>query len=184
VIISLPETANDAAYGFQSESGLPWEMATRRHRYMTQRAFIMDSRGRDNVLARKVNILKDRIDGKNLAVVDDSIVQGDTTRTNVRRFRAAGASQINLFITFPRIVGPCFYGVDMAIYGELIGACLRPDEIAEVLGADSINYLPIEEYVKATCMSRDELCLATSRGNTLHNWPINCLRHEELHRKR
>lgn len=164
VIISLPETANDAAYGFHEESGLPWDMATRRHRYMTQRAFILDSAGRDDVLARKVNILKDRIKGKKLAVVDDSIVRGDTTRTNIRRFRAAGASQIHLFITFPRIIGPCFYGIDMATYGELIGARLKPDEIAEELGADSINYLPIEEYVKATGMSRDDLCLGCVTG--------------------
>lgn len=164
VIISLPETANDAAYGFHEESGLPWDMATRRHRYMTQRAFILDSAGRDDVLARKVNILKDRIKGKKLAVVDDSIVRGDTTRTNIRRFRAAGASQIHLFITFPRIIGPCFYGIDMATYGELIGARLKPDEIAEELGADSVNYLPIEEYVKATGMSREKLCLGCVTG--------------------
>ncbi len=159
VIISLPETANDAAYGFHEESGLSWDMATRRHRYMTQRAFILDSAGREDVLARKVNILKDRIKGKKLAVIDDSIVRGDTTRTNIRRFRELGASQIHLFITFPRIIGPCFYGIDMATYGELIGARLGPDEIAKKLGADSINYLTIEEYAKATGMSRDKLCL-------------------------
>ncbi|MFB0558331.1 MAG: hypothetical protein ACETVY_04355, partial [Candidatus Bathyarchaeia archaeon] len=85
-------------------------------------------------------------------------------RTNIRRFRAAGASQIHLFITFPRIIGPCFYGIDMATYGELIGARLKPDEIAEELGADSVNYLPIEEYVKATGMSREKLCLGCVTG--------------------
>ncbi len=164
VVVSLPETANDAAYGFHEESGLPWDMATRRHRYMTERAFILDSECRENLLANKVNILKDRIRGKNIAVVDDSIVRGDTTRTNVRRFRAAGANQIHLFITFPRILGPCFYGIDMSTYGELIGARLEPDEIAKELGANSINYLPINEYVRATGMSRDQLCLGCVTG--------------------
>ena len=165
IVISLPETANDAAYGFHEASGLPWDMATRRHRYMTQRAFIVDSEGREEVLARKVNVLRSQIEGRNLAVIDDSIVRGDTTRMNVRRFREAGAGEVHLFITFPRIVGPCFYGIDMSTYGELIGARSTPDEIADELGADSVNYLPVEEYVEATGMTRDQLCLGCITGS-------------------
>jgi amidophosphoribosyltransferase len=164
IVISLPETANDAAYGFHEESGLPWEMATRRHRYVTQRAFIMGPEERRNVVYRKVNILKPKIAGKRIAVVDDSIVRGDTTRSAVKRLRAAGAEEIHLFITFPRIIGPCFYGVDMATFGELIGARLTPEEIAEELGADSVNYQPIEDYVEATGMRMDELCLGCVTG--------------------
>jgi len=164
VIVSLPETANDAAYGFHEESGLTWDMATRRHRYMTRRAFIVDSENRENLLARKMNILTDRIRGKTIAVVDDSIVRGDTIRTNVRRFRAAGAKEVHLFITFPRITGPCFYGIDMSTYKELIGARLDPDGIADELGADSVNYLPIEEYVRATGLRGDQLCLGCVTG--------------------
>jgi amidophosphoribosyltransferase len=164
IVISLPETANDAAYGFHEESGLPWEMATRRHRYVTQRAFIMGPEERENIVYRKVNILKPKIAGKRIAVVDDSIVRGDTTRSAVKRLRAAGAKEIHLFITFPRIIGPCFYGVDMATFGELIGARLTPEEIAEELGADSVNYQPIEDFVEATGMGMDELCLGCVTG--------------------
>ncbi len=164
MVISLPETANDAAYGFHEESGLPWEMATRRHRYVTQRAFIMGAEERKNVVYRKVNILKPKICGKRIAVIDDSIVRGDTTRSAVKRLRAAGAKEIHLFITFPRIIGPCFYGVDMATYGELIGARLTTEEIAEEIGADSVNYQPLKDYVRATGMKMDELCLGCVTG--------------------
>jgi amidophosphoribosyltransferase len=139
-------------------------MATRRHRFISQRAFIVDSRSREELLARKMNILTDRISGKAIAVVDDSIVRGDTTRMNVRRFRAAAARKVHLFITFPRIIGPCFYGIDMSTYKELIGASLDAEGIAEELGADSVNYLSIEEYVKATGLRRDELCLGCVTG--------------------
>jgi amidophosphoribosyltransferase len=164
VVVSLPETANDAAYGFHEESGLNWDMATRRHRYMTQRAFIVDSGSREDLLARKMNVLTDRIGGKAIAVIDDSIVRGDTTRMNVKRFRAAGAKEVNLFITFPRITGPCFYGIDMSTYKELIGASLDPEGIAEELDADSVNYLSIEDYVKGTELRKDELCLGCVTG--------------------
>ena len=164
VVISIPETANDAAYGFHVESGLPWDMATRRHRYMTQRAFIAGNEERKDVIVRKVNLLKSEIKGKNLAVIDDSIVRGDTTRANIRRFREAGAGEIHLFITYPKIIGPCFYGIDMSTYRELIGVSLTEEEIAEELGADSVNYLPIEEYLKATSQ-QGELCTGCITGS-------------------
>ena len=163
-VISLPETADDAAYGFHEESSIPWERSTRRHRYVTQRAFITDAGDRQNIIFRKVNILGPLIEGKSLAVVDDSIVRGDTTKATVRRLHDAGAREVHLFITFPRITGPCFYGIDMATYSELIGARLGPEEIAGEVGADSVNYLPIDEYVRCTGMGRDQLCLGCIKG--------------------
>jgi amidophosphoribosyltransferase len=158
IVISLPETANDATYGVHEESGIPWEMATRRHRYVTQRAFISDGCERDEVIFRKMNILGDLISGKRIAVVDDSIVRGDTTRSIIKRLRKAGAMEIHVFITFPRIIGPCFYGINMATFSELIGNNHTPEEIAKDLGADSVNYLPISEYVAATGMKLKDLC--------------------------
>ncbi len=159
LVLSLPETADDAAYGFHEETGIPWERATRRHRYVSQRAFISDVEERQNVILRKVNILAPAIEGKRIAVVDDSIVRGDTTRSTVRRFRESGAREVHLFITFPRIIGPCFYGIDMATYSQLIGARMNAEEIAMDIGADSVNYLPIEEFVACTGMAKDRLCL-------------------------
>ena len=164
VCIGIPETANDAAYGFHEESGLPWDRATRRHRFVTQRAFISKADERADIIRRKVNLLGDRVQGRYLAVVDDSIVRGDTTRGTVKRFRDAGANEVHLFITFPRIIGPCFYGIDMATYGELIGAHMSPEEIAEHVGADSVNYLGVDEYVRETGMPRGKLCLGCVTG--------------------
>lgn len=164
VVISIPETADDAAYGFHEETGLSWDRSLRRHRYVTQRAFISKQEERERIIERKVNILKQRIVGKRIGVVDDSIVRGDTTRTNVRRLREAGAAEVHLFITFPRIIGPCFYGVDMATYGELIGARLDAEQIARDIGADSVNYQPVEDLVRAIEMPREDLCLGCITG--------------------
>jgi amidophosphoribosyltransferase len=159
VIISLPETANDAAYGFHEQSGIPWDMATRRHRYVNQRAFISDGVDRKNIINRKLNIIKSKLIGKRVAVIDDSIVRGDTTRATVRRLREAGAKEVHLFITYPRIISPCFYGIDMSTYIELIGAKMTPKEIAKQIGADTVNYLPTDDYIKETGMRLDQLCL-------------------------
>jgi len=131
---------------------------------MTQRAFIANKNEREEVIVRKVNLLKSRIKGKNLAVIDDSIVRGDTTRANIRRFREAGAGEIHLFITYPRIIGPCFYGIDMSTYSELIGVRFDSEEIAQELNADSVNFLPINDYLKATGQKGD-LCTGCITGN-------------------
>ena len=69
-----------------------------------------------------------------------------------------------MFVTFPRIIGPCFYGIDMSTYGQLIGSKHDADEIAKIIGADSVCYQSIEKLVVATGMTQDELCLGCITG--------------------
>jgi len=164
IIISMPETGNDAAYGLHELTGKRWERASRRHRYVTERAFILLPEERYSTIDRKINIIDHKIVGKNVAVTDDSIVRGDTTKVVVKKLRKMGAKKVYLFITFPRIIGPCFYGVDMATYGELIGARYEAEEIAKIVGADAVNYQSVNGLVKATGLDRNELCLGCITG--------------------
>ena len=159
MIISLPETGNDAALGVHEESGLRWERASRRHRYVTERAFILLNRERYSTIDKKINILAPKVKGKRVIVIDDSIVRGDTTRVIVEKLRKMGAKKVYLFITFPRIIGPCFYGIDMATYGQLIGSKRSPEEITRIIGADAVCYQSIKSFIKATGFNRDQLCL-------------------------
>ena len=164
LIISVPETADDVAYGFHEETGTRWERAIRRHRYVTHRAFILSPEERKRILAKKLNILGSKIRGKKIALIDDSIVRGDTTRSLVKKLKAIGADEVHIFVTFPRILSPCFYGIDMATYKELIGAFYEPDKIAEIIGANSVNYQPINSFVKATGFKKEDLCLGCLTG--------------------
>ena len=159
LIISIPETGDDSALGVHEESGLRWERASRRHRYVTERAFILLNRERHSTIDRKINILGSKVKGKRVIITEDSIVRGDTTKVIVRKLRKMGAKKVYLFITFPRIIGPCFYGIDMATYGQLIGSKHKPEEIAKIIGADAVRYQSIEGFIKATGFHRDELCL-------------------------
>jgi len=164
VIISMPETGNDSAMGIHEETGLRWERATRRHRYVTERAFILLPQERYKTIDRKINILAPKIKGKRVIVTDDSIVRGDTTRVVVQKLRKMGAKKVYLFITFPRIIGPCFYGVDMATYGELIGSTHTQEEIAKIVGADAVRYQSIDGLVRAIGLNKNELCLGCVTG--------------------
>jgi amidophosphoribosyltransferase len=164
MIISMPETGNDAAFGLHEFTGKRWERASRRHRYVAERAFILLAKDRYTTIDRKINIIDHKMADKNIAVVDDSIVRGDTTKVIVKKLRKMGARKVYLFITFPRIIGPCFYGVAMATYGELIGSQNRAEEIAEIVGADAVNYQSVEGLIEATGLKRNELCLGCITG--------------------
>ncbi|MCW3993920.1 MAG: amidophosphoribosyltransferase [Candidatus Bathyarchaeota archaeon] len=164
MILSLPETGDDAALGVHEESGLRWERASRRHRYVTERAFILLNRERYSTIDKKINILAPKIRAKRVIVTDDSIVRGDTTKVTIEKLRKMGAKKVYVFITFPRIIGPCFYGIDMATYGQLIGSKHSAEEITEIIGADAVCYQSIEGLIKATGFNRDQLCLACLTG--------------------
>lgn len=164
MIISIPETGDDAALGAHEESGIRWERASRRHRYVTERAFILLNRERYATIDKKVNILASKVKGKRIIITEDSIVRGDTTRVIIEKLRRMGAKKVYMFVTFPRIIGPCFYGIDMATYGQLIGSKHDEKEIAKIIGADAVCYQSIEKFVKATGFTQDQLCLACLTG--------------------
>ena len=94
----------------------------------------------------------------------DSIVRGDTTKVIIEKLRKSGATKVYMFVTFPRIIGPCFHGIDMSTYGQLIGSNHDEAEIAKIIGADAVCYQSIENLVKATGCSCDELCMACITG--------------------
>jgi amidophosphoribosyltransferase len=164
IVISVPETGDDAALGVHEESGLRWERASRRHRYVTERAFILLNKERYATIDKKINILSSKVNGKRVIVTEDSIVRGDTTKVVIQKLRRMGAKKVYLFVTFPRIIGPCFYGIDMATYGQLIGSKHSSEEIAGIIGADAVCYQSTEGLVKATGFTRDQLCLACVTG--------------------
>jgi amidophosphoribosyltransferase len=160
----MPETGDDVAYGVHEATGLRWERSIRRHRYVTERAFILLPEERHATIDRKINVLADKIKGKKILVTEDSIVRGDTTKVVVEKLRRMGARKVHLFITFPRIIGPCFYGIDMASYSELIGFHHNAEEIAKIIGADSVNYQSPEGFIRSVAMSENELCMACVTG--------------------
>jgi len=164
IILSLPETGDDAALGAHEESGLRWERASRRHRYVTERAFILLNKERYATIDKKINILAPKVNGKRIIITEDSVVRGDTTKVAIEKLRKMGAKKVYMFVTFPRIIGPCFYGIDMATYGQLIGSRHTPEQIAEIIGAEAVCYQSIENFVKATGFRRDQLCLACITG--------------------
>ena len=170
MIMSVPETGDDSAMGVHEESGLRWERASRRHRYVTERAFILLNMERYSTIDKKINILGSKVAGKRVIITEDSIVRGDTTKVIIEKMRKAGAKKVYVFVTFPRIIGPCFYGIDMSTYGQLVGSKNNAEEIAKIIGADRVCYQSLEGLIRATGHTEDQLCLACVTGK----YPTPC----------
>ena len=170
IIMSVPETGDDSAMGVHEASGLRWERASRRHRYVTERAFILLNTERFSTIDKKINILGSKVAGKRVIITEDSIVRGDTTKVIIEKLRKAGAKKVYVFVTFPRIIGPCFYGIDMSTYGQLVGSRYDAEGIAKIIGADKVCYQSIEGLIRATGRTEDQLCMACINGK----YPTPC----------
>ncbi len=106
------------------------------------------------------------MEGKRVVVVDDSIVRGNTTKGIVHMLRTiGGAKEVHLRISAPPILHPCVLGIDTGTYDELIGSRLTVEQIRQHVDADSLGYLSVDNFVQATGLPKNHLCLACFNGN-------------------
>ena len=149
LVVAIPDSATAAAIGYAQEAGIPFGEALIKSRYIGRTFIQPDDRIRKAGVALKFNPLPQVLEGKRIVVVDDSIVRGNTSRPIADLLRGAGAKEIHMRISSPPIKHPCFMGVDMATYDELIGHRLSIPEIEEYLGVDSLGYLSLEGMKRA-----------------------------------
>ena len=165
MVVPVPETASPAAQGFSEASGIPYGDGLMKNRYIG-RTFIEPTPAlRQRGVKLKLNPLPDAVRGKRLAVVDDSIVRGTTTRQIVSVLREAGAAEVHLRIVSPPIRWPCFYGIDMSTRGELNATGNEVDEIRGFIGADSLAYLSLDGLVASTGAPKATFCRACFDGS-------------------
>ena len=164
IVIPVPDSAIPAAIGYAQQSGLPYTEGLIKNRYIGRTFIQPDDRLRKVGIALKFNTLADNLQGKRVVIVDDSIVRGNTSGPIVRLLRDAGASEVHMRVSSPPIRHPCFMGVDMASYPELIAHRMDVDQICEHLGADSLAYLSLEGLVRATGHSDAGVCTGCFNG--------------------
>jgi amidophosphoribosyltransferase len=164
LVMPVPDTGAPAAAGFAEASGRPYREGLVRNRY-TGRTFIQPSETlRHRGVTMKLNPIREVVRGKRLAVIDDSIVRGTTTKQIVALLRRAGAAEVHVRISAPPIYHPCFYGIDTQISTELIAARQSVDEIRDFIGADSLGYLSIAGVLAALDLPYERFCFACFDG--------------------
>ncbi|MDE0960250.1 MAG: amidophosphoribosyltransferase [Planctomycetota bacterium] len=145
VIIPVPDSSCTSASTMARELGIEYREGLVKNRYIG-RTFIMQGQSeRTSGVRRKLNAIESEFTGKDVLLVDDSIVRGNTSKQIVELARAAGAKKVFFASCSPPVRHPCVYGIDMSTRAELIARDRNSEEIAEKLGADAVIYQEISD---------------------------------------
>lgn len=150
VVTGVPESGITSAVGYAKESGIPFNLAFSKNSYVG-RTFIKPSQEeRMSAVQLKLNVLSSVVRGKRVVLIDDSIVRGTTIRNLIGMMRVAGAKEVHVRISSPPFLYPCYYGTDVPDNSQLIATRLSKDEICQRIGADSLEYMHIEDLKEMT----------------------------------
>ena len=164
IVIGVPDSGLDAAMGYARQSGIPYGMGFIKNKYIG-RTFISPTQDlRENEVNIKLNPIRSVVEGKRVVLIDDSIVRGSTCRRTIDLLRKAGAKEIHMRVSAPPFVSECYYGTDIDDKNKLIANHHTVEEIAEIIGVDSLGYLSIEDVVKLADNTQGGFCTACFGG--------------------
>ena len=166
VVIGVPDSGIPAALGYAEESGIPYDVGLVKNRYIG-RTFISPTQGqRETAVKIKLNALRHTVEGKRVIMIDDSIVRGTTVKRLVDTLRVAGAKEVHMRVSAPKFLWPCYYGTDVPTKEKLIACQYETvEEIAKVIGVDSLGYLGLENLHDIAKGAKCGFCDACFTGN-------------------
>ncbi len=144
LVVGVPDSGNAAAMGYSFESGIQYATAFVKNSYVG-RTFIKPKQAlRESSVRIKLNVLSDVVKGKRVVMIDDSIVRGTTSERIVRMLKNAGATEVHVRISSPPFLHPCYFGTDVPSGDQLIAHNNTVEQICEIIGADSLEYLSVD----------------------------------------
>ena len=166
VVIGVPDSGLDAALGYSKQSGIPYEIGFIKNKYIGRTFIAPGQKSREDKVKIKLNPIAEVAKGKRIVLIDDSIVRGTTSARIVKLLREAGASEIHMRVSAPPFMNPCYYGTDIDSRENLIACKHTVEEIAEIIGVDSLGYLSVESVKKiAKGVHGTGYCTACFDGN-------------------
>jgi amidophosphoribosyltransferase len=171
LVLPIPDSGTPAALGFARASGIPFSEGLIKNRYVGRTFIQPDQELRQQGIRLKYNPLEE-VAGKRVVAIDDSLVRGNTTGQIVRMLFEAGATEVHIRISSPPVIGPCFYGIDLADPTEMVAATMSVDEIREHIRATSLAYLSLEGLQEATRRPESSVCRACLTGRYPTRIPV------------
>ncbi len=145
LVVGVPDSGLDAALGFSRESGIPYGIGLIKNKYIGRTFISPGQEARLDQVKIKLSAIEESVRGKRIVLIDDSIVRGTTSGRIVKLLRDAGAKEVHMRISSPPFLHPCYYGTDIDSCENLIACHHSIGEIADIIGADSLGYLPVSE---------------------------------------
>lgn len=164
VVIGVPDSGLDAALGYSRESGIPYGIGFLKNKYIGRTFIAPGQKVREDKVRIKLNPISDTLKGKRVIMIDDSIVRGTTSARIVNLVREAGATEVHMRISSPPFLNPCYYGTDASNSDNLIAAHHSVEEIAKIIGVDSLGYLSLDGIKKIACGKDCGYCTACFDG--------------------
>lgn len=175
VVIGVPDSGLDAALGFAEQSGIPYGIGLIKNKYIGRTFISPTQESRVDKVRIKLSAVESTVKDKRIVLIDDSIVRGTTSGRIVKLLREAGAKEIHMRVSAPPFLHPCYYGTDIDSEEHLIASKYSVEEIAEMIGADTLGYLPKEKL--SNLIDSKGFCSACFDGNyptkVLPNVPKN-----------
>ena len=151
VVIGVPDSGLDAALGFASQSGIPYGIGFIKNKYIGRTFIAPGQKHREDLVRIKLNPVSETVRGKRVVLVDDSVVRGTTSARTVRLLREAGAKEVHSRLSSPPFLNPCYSGTDIPSREMLIAHKHTVEEMAEIIGVDSLGFISIESVKKIAC---------------------------------
>ena len=171
MVIGAPDSGIDAAIGFSAESKIPYGIGLIKNKYIG-RTFISPKQSlRTDSVRIKLAAIESSVKDKRIVIVDDSIVRGNTIKRVVKILREAGATEVHVRISAPPFLHPCYYGTDIDSEESLVACGRTIDEIAEIIGANSLAFFPLERL--GELCGNNGCCDACFSGNYPTSIPKN-----------
>jgi amidophosphoribosyltransferase len=148
-VIPVPDSGVPAALGYSQEADVPFELGIIRSHYVGRTFIEPTDHIRHLGVKLKHNANRAKIHGKRVILVDDSIVRGTTSKKIVEMVRAAGAREVHFRISSPPTTHSCFYGIDTPERSELMAANHSVEEMAKIIGVDSLAFISIDGLYRA-----------------------------------
>lgn len=145
VVTGVPDSGLTAAAGYAQQSGIPFRLAFARNSYVGRTFIKPTQKERTSAVMIKLRVIEDVVKGKRVVLTDDSIVRGTTLANIIKDMRKFGALEVHVRISSPPFLYPCYYGTDVPDNSELIASGHTKEEIRQRIGADSLEYLCIED---------------------------------------
>ena len=163
IVVGVPDSGLDAALGFSHQSGIPYGIGLIKNKYIG-RTFISPGQStRLDQVKIKLSAVEESVKGKKVVLIDDSIVRGTTCGRIVTLLREAGAEEIHMRISSPPFLNPCYYGTDIDTRENLIACNHSVEDIAKIIGADTLGYLPVSQLSLLT--GNCDYCSACFNGD-------------------
>lgn len=148
VVIGVPDSGVPSAIGYSEASGIPFEPILVKNRYMSRSFIVPSQKLRERIVNLKLNPIKNKISGRRVVILDDSIVRGTTSKILIRILKEAGAKEIHFRSASPPVVSPCHLGIDMPDKKDLIAANMTKNELTKYLGVDSLDFLSVASLIE------------------------------------